>query len=403
MDEKTSPALKRVAKAFLKANLEIRAQPAGGFMAQCPAHLDSNPSLSIQWKPENGEYGSGVVFNCFAQQCSTDDIVRELGLTLADLFDYRPGEKEDPTAKEGKASGDRWTNIREAWNRERDNSWIVYPLVDRARATTLYAPAGKGKSFISLEIAAALAAGRDVLGQPLKRANVVYWDMENDEGLWIDRLKAMHFTPDDLDGHLFYYSFPETPGGLDTEKGGADLVAEAEKHKAVLVVVDTYATNTDGDEDKSDTARGFAKYVVAPLKARGIACLRLDHTGKDEAKGERGTSAKRGDVDYSWQMMETSKNHFTLKNQKDRTGRSPEEFAIVRKDEPWLHHDVTDDLLSGMLDPVDKIIRDMDAAGLPNDASRKTARDAGIQGTDKNIQEAVKRRKARDSGDPSQG
>lgn len=400
MDDKSSPALKRVVKAFLKANLEIRSQAAGGFMAQCPAHLDSNPSLSVQWKAENGEYGSGVVFNCFAQKCSTEDIVNELGLGLADLFDYRPGEEPDPKESAERPQEDRWTNIRDAWERKNDAEWLVYPLVEKSRATTLYSPPGQGKSFIALEIAAAIAAGRDALGQPVTRGNVVYWDMENDESLWIERLKLMNFTPDDLDGHLFYYSFPDTPSGLDTKAGGQDLVAEADRHKARLVVVDTYATNVDGEENSADTARGFAKYIVAPLKARGIASLRLDHTGKDAARGERGTSAKRADVDYSWQMIEQGPNSYLLKNSKNRPGRAPAEFALKRKDEPWLHHDVDDDLLSGMVDPVDKIVRAMDDMKLPNDASRKAARDAGIKGSDRNIQEAVRRRKARD-GNPS--
>lgn len=396
MDAKTSPAMRRVLKALRKNNLEVRAQAAGGFMAQCPAHLDSNPSLSVQWKPASEQYGSGVVFNCFAQQCSGDDIARELGLTIPDLYDVRPGEEEDPTeATDSKPQGDRWTNLREAWARENDDAWVVYPIVDRGRATTLYAPAGEGKSLVSLEIAAALAAGRDVLGQPVQRMNVVYWDMENDEALWIERLKLMNFTPDDLDGHLFYYSFPETPAGLDSKKGGDDLVGEAERHKANLVIIDTYATNVDGEENSADTARAFARYVVAPLKARGIASLRLDHTGWAETH-ERGSSAKRGDVDYSWQISSQGDERFLFKNSKNRTGRAPKDFAVIRKDEPWLHHAMDDDLLGGLVDPVEKIIQAMDALGLPNNTSRRIAQANGIKGRNDHIAEAVKRRKARD-------
>jgi hypothetical protein len=64
--------------------LRARGQtPSGndrGWSACCPAHNDSTPSLSIS----NGN--QGVVLHCHAG-CSTDNIVAELGLKMADLFD----------------------------------------------------------------------------------------------------------------------------------------------------------------------------------------------------------------------------------------------------------------------------------------------------------------------------
>ena len=42
--------------------------------------------------------------------------------------------------------------------------------------------------------------------------------------------------------------------------------------------------------------------TLAPLKQRGIAVLRLDHQGKDGSSGQRGSSAKDGDVDTIWRL-----------------------------------------------------------------------------------------------------
>ena len=36
------------------------------------------------------------------------------------------------------------------------------------------------------------------------------------------------------------------------------------------------------------------------LKEAGIALLRIDHAGKDLTRGQRGTSAKRDDVEVVW-------------------------------------------------------------------------------------------------------
>lgn len=56
-------------------------QPSGsGYMARCPAHDDSTPSLSIT------PAANRVLLKCFAG-CSAQAIVRRLGLELKDLFD----------------------------------------------------------------------------------------------------------------------------------------------------------------------------------------------------------------------------------------------------------------------------------------------------------------------------
>lgn len=51
----------------------------GKYKACCPAHDDSNPSLSIT------EKGDKILFKCWAG-CSTQDILDSTGLTWNDLF-----------------------------------------------------------------------------------------------------------------------------------------------------------------------------------------------------------------------------------------------------------------------------------------------------------------------------
>jgi 5S rRNA maturation endonuclease (ribonuclease M5) len=69
-------------------------KPSGnnGYMAQCPAHDDRNPSLSV------AQGDKGAVLKCFAD-CELDAILGELGLVVADLFDDAPEQRERITAK----------------------------------------------------------------------------------------------------------------------------------------------------------------------------------------------------------------------------------------------------------------------------------------------------------------
>ncbi len=76
-------ALARVTDALQQHGCNVR-----GHSAQCPAHEDRAPSLSIGQRKD----GNGVVLNCHAG-CDPQDVVTALGLTMADLFDEEPKSK----------------------------------------------------------------------------------------------------------------------------------------------------------------------------------------------------------------------------------------------------------------------------------------------------------------------
>jgi hypothetical protein len=73
---------------------------------------------------------------------------------------------------------------------------------------------------------------------------------------------------------------------------------------ASLVVLDTTTRMVQGRENDSDTFLQLYRCSLVPLKSRGITVLRLDHPGKDESRGQRGSSAKDGDCDTIWRLTE---------------------------------------------------------------------------------------------------
>src|SRR6266513_5433939 len=64
----------------------------GGWMALCPAHNDTNPSLSITEK--NGR----VLFHCFSG-CATEDVCRTAGIEMHELFEQNAEHKASPSRK----------------------------------------------------------------------------------------------------------------------------------------------------------------------------------------------------------------------------------------------------------------------------------------------------------------
>src|SRR5436309_165724 len=53
-----------------------------GYVARCPAHEDKRPSLSLT-------EDTGRILLCCHAGCTTEQILKELGLRFSDLFDQR--------------------------------------------------------------------------------------------------------------------------------------------------------------------------------------------------------------------------------------------------------------------------------------------------------------------------
>jgi hypothetical protein len=162
---------------------------------------------------------------------------------------------------------------------------------------------------------------------------------------------------------------------LDTEAGGEQLMGAVHACGARAVVLDTFARVVKGEENQADTVQAFYRHSGIRLKAEGVGYLRIDHAGKNaETNSPRGTSAKRDDVDVIWRQRRTEKGV-----QLDCSGGSRLS---------WVGPTLTVDRL---VDPITTLVRysmpvqlgwtaqaiakarELDAAGVPLDASRPQA------------------------------
>jgi hypothetical protein len=271
--------------------------------------------------------------------------------------------------------------------------WLLEPVLERGRIVALFAPAKTGKSLITLEWVTALAAGREVFGNPRRApVRVLYVDLENTQADIRERLEELGYGPEDL-GNLTYLSFPSLPT-LDTHQGGQDLLALAEHYAAELVVIDTTCRVIAGEENSSDTFKNLYRHAMMPLKARGITVLRLDHSGKDLERGQRGSSAKADDVDAVWLLIGRTDTTFTLKRTHARQAHGPDMVNIVRRQEPLRH------VPESILEPaIADAVAALDRLGVPDDVGREKARaallDIGMKIGNKPLSAAVAHRKQR--------
>lgn len=259
-------------------------------------------------------------------------------------------------AERGEIAGVRSLDLTEVLTGSySDEHWLVEPLLPRGRQISLYAQGKSGKSLIALEIACALASGRpSMLEDARPPMHVVYIDFEMTPGDLQERLIELGYDTKDSDfgqlkTHLHYYLLqPFDP--LDTKAGGNQLMQVVEHHAAALVVLDTLIRSVEGEENSSDTIKNFNRYTGQRIKSQQRTLLRVDHAGKDATRGQRGSSAKRDDVDLIWRLkLDTivdGKQTMRLINDASRMAWVDHELQVTRHDDP-LRHEIHKQKLNG--------------------------------------------------------
>lgn len=289
------------------------------------------------------------------------------------------------------------------WQRERvDEDWLLEPLFPRGRSISIYSAPGLGKSLLALDCAARLATGQRVLdqgaGEPL---SVLYMDYEMTEDDVYERLSAMGFGPD-ADLMHFHYALLPALAPLDTAAGGAAVVHLASSVAAAVVFIDTTSRVISGKENDSDTILGLYSHTIRPLKALGCTVIRLDHMGKNAELGQRGTSAKKDDVDLAW-LLEAREGGIRLRAEKRRQSWIPEYVDLVKLEDPLRHERADESWLLG----TEPLAAHMAALEIPLDWGAKRIRpllrEAGISARNDVIASAIRYRKTRGhpSGTPS--
>ena len=255
--------------------------------------------------------------------------------------------------------------------------WIAEPLLPVKRHITLAGPAKAGKSLFVAEMAACIASGQSFLGFPVTRSIVVYLDFENSpEEDVTPRFRAMGFGPGDLEG-LHYFSYPDLRP-FDTAGGGNELLALLKEYEPGLVVIDTASRTIAGKENENDTWAAFYRHTGMLLRSRGIAMVRIDHTGKDRSKGPRGGSGKIADVDGVWILDRPTKNSHLRRLTCDsaRWVNETNVLDVEVRTAPRLHHALVTKKVGSSAGRVMEIADLLDRKGFPRDLSDRDTKEA---------------------------
>lgn len=295
-----------------------------------------------------------------------ESVIRQAGVVLPDPNSSATAGSAKSRQLVDPLAGIEPVNWPSFWSQEdADEEWMAEPLIPTGRQVAIFSVAKLGKSLLSLDIAAALATGRSVLGhEPVDPVSVVYCDLEMTADDLRQRLVDLGYGPESDLSRLAYYQLPNLPP-LDSERGGEAMAQIVERHEAQLVVVDTMARAVAGPEDDADTYRDFCRHTGRRLKEARISLLRLDHAGKDPSRGQRGSSSKDDDVDIVFHLT-VVESRIVLKRTRTRVVWVPAEVALERQDEPNTRHVLVDNGWPSGTGPVARLLDELD---VPLDAT----------------------------------
>lgn len=196
-------------------------------------------------------------------------------------------------------------------------NWLVDSLIPAAELVVLYGASGSGKSFLALDLVAAIARGIPWRGFDTTPGKVVYICAEGAGG-FRKRLRAyakQHGIP--LRGLMKVIG--DAPNLLE----GKDALAVAKQivqaGSASIIVLDTLAAVSPGGNENGGDDMGI---VLAHCKglhqATGAVILLIGHTGKDATRGMRGWTGIKAAADAELEIVRNGNDRvLTVTKMKD--------------------------------------------------------------------------------------
>jgi hypothetical protein len=260
-------------------------------------------------------------------------------------FGQPPGSEHKPRA----ADSDNPFRIREWADYKQDylsTPWIIKGVLPQAEVGILYGQSGSGKTFFVLDMAATIARGAEWRGRKVSNCRVVYVAAEAREGIK-KRMDAydQHVCADGIRPDII----ASAPNLLSSD---ADKLAEA-IGRAGLIILDTMAASHSGDENSAKDMGLFLAACKDLSLATGAMVLAVHHTGKEESKGMRGSSALFAGADFVMEVFKNENEHGALlsKSRDDATGVS---FGFALRRVVVGHDDEGDEVTTCIVEPLQK-------------------------------------------------
>jgi RecA-family ATPase len=168
-----------------------------------------------------------------------------------------------------------------------DLEWIIAGIIPRDALGVLFGEPGKGKTFVALSIALAVATGRSWLERRTAPGEVLYFAAEGLRGLK-DRSEAFYQRTGEGDGSIVYSDDVFELRDREAVDQVCREIGE-EGIRPTLIILDTLARFVVGADENSSRDMGEAIEGMDLLKRRTKATVLAVHHTVKNGSTERGS------------------------------------------------------------------------------------------------------------------
>lgn len=183
--------------------------------------------------------------------------------------------------------------------------WCVRGVLPQSGLAAVFGPSGSGKTFLVLDLAMAIAAGREWFGHRVQVRPVIYCALEGEGG--IAGRVAAHRIGHDVTGEGV--RFLVQPFSLLRDTDASELVAAIRMAagEGCVVILDTLNRAAPGadENDSEDMGRVIEAAKRLQRELDGLILL-VHHPGKDASKGLRGHSSLLAALDAAIEVSRDS-------------------------------------------------------------------------------------------------
>ena len=206
-----------------------------------------------------------------------------------------------------------------------DSSDFVERLLCSRRLSVLFGVSGCGKTYLAVDLAYHVAAGRPWFGRQVEQCGVVYVAAEGGHGIRKRVAALRQRFGDDGGTPMWFLMRPVDLRGAEGDLGALERTVRGLANDLPdgigLIIIDTLSRClAGGDENSSEAMGGFVQAIDHLRMTTGAHVLVVHHSGKDTSKGARGHSLLRAatdtEIECTWDP-ETKIATATVRKQRD--------------------------------------------------------------------------------------
>jgi len=319
------------AQHLYREGFVIKEERDGRLHITCPfedEHTgESSDSATTYFPAHTGGFERGH-FHCLHAHCADrqdDEYRAELGI-LSDDFEDLTSESDAVIPATTTPMRFPVLSIAEFTNHP-PASWLIKGVIPYGELIVLYGESGSGKSFMALDMAMAIAQGREWRGKKVKQGRVIYIAAEGAAGFRL-RLKA-YGEHHGLDINVLPFGVIHASPNLMQKDEAIDIAKSIiASGGAYLIIVDTFAQVMPGANENAGEDVGLAlKHCKGIHRATRAPILLVHHSGKDASKGARGWSGLRAAADAEIEVTR-DKDQRQLRVSKQKDAEDGQEFGF---------------------------------------------------------------------------